>query len=94
MNICENCEPEEKLLLCCPRFPSTGEQIPYALPDGSRVMACVYLDGHGRCAIYGKRPMGCRMFECDRMSSAKRDMRLKDESLPSCLKIMRDEWRE
>jgi Fe-S-cluster containining protein len=42
-------------------------------------MACVYLDEQGRCAIYEKRPMGCRKFECDRMSSAKRDMRLKDD---------------
>jgi Fe-S-cluster containining protein len=54
-------------------------------------MACVYLDEQGRCAIYEKRPMGCRKFECDRMSSAKRDMRLKDESLPLCLEIIRNE---
>ncbi len=91
MSICEGCEIDEKLLLCCPRFPLTGEQVDYKLPDGGKSRACLYLDADGRCSIYEKRPMGCRMFECDRMSSAKRDMRLNEESLPLCLRMMREE---
>ncbi len=91
MNICETCDWDEKLLLCCPCFPETGERAGYTLPGGRIVAACVYLDASGLCSIYDSRPERCRRFECDRMLTSSRDMRLSDESMPSCLRMMRDE---
>jgi len=89
MSICETCEWDEKLLLCCPRYPVTGEQVELVLDDEKSVMACLHLDENGRCAIYASRPRGCRLFECDRMRSSTRDMRLSVESMPACFRMLR-----
>jgi Fe-S-cluster containining protein len=65
---CDNCPFDEKLLLCCPRHPLTGEQ-KYLLVDGKHMRACIYLDADGLCEKYDERPKGCRDFVCDRFSN-------------------------
>lgn len=65
MSFCDDCPFEEKLLLCCPRYPETGEQV-LLIINGERMSACPHLDETGRCKIYDTRPRGCRDFECDR----------------------------
>jgi Fe-S-cluster containining protein len=67
----------------------TGEQVELVLDDEKSVMACLHLDENGRCAIYASRPRGCRLFECDRMRSSTRDMRLSVESMPACFRMLR-----
>ncbi|MBP7583353.1 MAG: hypothetical protein KBA61_04935 [Spirochaetes bacterium] len=71
MSFCDDCPFEEKLLLCCPRFPETGEQAELVV-DGVRMSACPHLDELGRCLIYDTRPKGCRDFECDRMRNGEK----------------------
>ncbi len=71
MSFCDDCPFEEKLLLCCPRFPETGEQAELVV-DGVRMSACPHLDDRGLCRIYETRPKGCRDFECDRMRNGEK----------------------
>jgi Fe-S-cluster containining protein len=71
MSLCDDCPFEEKLLLCCPRFPETGGQTVLVI-NGERLGACPHLDGDGHCRIYDSRPRGCRDFECDRLRNGEK----------------------
>ncbi|MEA2102799.1 MAG: hypothetical protein U9P80_09570 [Thermodesulfobacteriota bacterium] len=64
MNPCERCPIDDKIYECCGRFPDSGETAYLELDDSRRVTACPYLDRHGRCTIYEKRPLGCQTYYC------------------------------
>lgn len=66
MSPCEKCNIEEKIHVCCGRYPQNGRRTTLAVGEGREIMACPYLDVGGRCRIYDKRPMDCRNFFCSR----------------------------
>ena len=66
MSVCETCPMEEKIYVCCARYPNTGEQVTMVLADGTEKKVCPYLGCNGACSIYGSRPDGCMKFYCDR----------------------------
>ena len=66
MTVCEDCPIEEKIHQCCYRYPLTGQTAFLVLEDGTRLIACPYLDKNGRCIIYDTRPDGCRKHFCER----------------------------
>lgn len=71
MASCDDCPFDEKLLLCCPRHPLSGEQKLISV-EGKMVRACIHLTEDGRCSIYNERPKGCRDFVCDRISTGRK----------------------
>ncbi len=85
MNLCETCPFEEKLLLCCPRFPLTGEQVDLVFPGGEVLRACPWLEGSGMCGHYADRPRGCREFFCDRFRNGERGLLNREEDLSEIL---------
>ncbi len=66
MSVCEKCPIEEKIHVCCARYPRTGEQVKMILDDGSVKDVCPHLGRDGGCMIYFTRPYGCRQFFCER----------------------------
>ncbi len=66
MSICEDCPIEEKIYVCCLRYPPTGEQVKMVLENGTTLSVCPYLAKNGKCIIYSTRPANCRLFLCDR----------------------------
>lgn len=66
VSVCETCTMEEKIYICCARFPQTGEQKTMVLEGGAVKNVCPYLTREGICSIYSTRPNNCRKFFCDR----------------------------
>lgn len=64
MAFCDTCDIHEKLMICCGKYPVTGEYTRLELSDGI-VMACPHLTTGGQCSIYGTRPQGCKKFFCE-----------------------------
>lgn len=69
-NPCKNCDIEEKVHVCCGRYPETGKRAAVQTEKHRVVMACVYLDASGMCTIYNKRPHQCRRFFCERFNTS------------------------
>ncbi len=72
MSLCEACVIEEKIHVCCARYPLSGKRVPLGLACGRTVLACRELDARGLCRSYDTRPEGCRSFYCDRYASTER----------------------
>ncbi len=66
VSVCETCTMEEKIYICCARFPQTGEQKTMVLESGAVKKVCPYLTREGTCSIYSTRPDNCQKFFCDR----------------------------
>ena len=64
MNPCDDCPIDDKIYNCCGRYPETGETVCRDLPGKGDVYTCPHLDSSGACAIYERRPLGCRTFFC------------------------------
>ena len=69
MSICESCPIEEKIYVCCARYPMTGEQVKMVFDNGVTLSVCPYFGKDGKCTIYSERPTSCRDFFCDRFSN-------------------------
>jgi len=66
MSACDSCPIEEKIHVCCARYPRTGEQRAMKLESGATMQACPHLAFSGACSIYSTRPEQCRRFFCER----------------------------
>jgi Fe-S-cluster containining protein len=64
--MCEDCDIEEKIHVCCGRHPETGARLPLRIGSRRVVRACRFLDAAGMCIVYAQRPGACRVFFCDR----------------------------
>ncbi len=70
MELCRNCNIEDKIEECCGAYPDTdrGTKVTKRarLKDGSVLEACTFLDRTGACAIYDELPEEgpCRRSEC------------------------------
>jgi len=62
---CDKCPIEEKIYVCCYRYPLTGETAVLRI-NGKEFIACPYLSSTGMCRIYENRPPGCMAHFCDR----------------------------
>jgi len=66
MNPCDECSIDDKVYTCCGRYPETGETACMSYKGKKTMQACPYLSDKGACKIYGRRPLGCRTFFCQR----------------------------
>jgi len=66
MDHCDECTIDDKLYICCGRYPETGVSVEINLKSGQKVYACPYLNIAGKCTIYDRRPIGCREYYCSR----------------------------
>ncbi len=66
MDICNQCDIEEKILVCCGRYPQNGGQGVLQIKEGRQVLCCPHLGLSGRCGIYDQRPSDCRNYFCHR----------------------------
>ena len=70
MELCVNCNMEDKLSMCCCMHPETFESKELILKDNSTVKACPNLDGVGLCVYYDNRPSICENYICPDINKA------------------------